>query len=295
MLVAASLAIVACGRSRTDTMRTLAEEHAVSAQKDSLLQDVAQTSSFIADLTRQIGTVRDLKAGREVRSAGDLEESSTPQERRMRILAQVKEITTRLNESESRLETTRRRVAELTGNDASKSRRLAAFDSVITSFRSIIETQKAQMADLSSQLDAATAENTSLRGENTRLVSTTAQVTSERDSVIAQENTVYYIVGTSADLRKQHIIERTGGFLGIGVTQVPARMLDATQFTPVDLRQATSIELPKAGAAYRVITRQDLAALESPPDDRGRLTGTLRIKDPQRFWAGSKFLILVQQ
>lgn len=295
-LVAASLVLAACGPSRTDTMRVLAEEQSVAAQKDSLLKDAAQTQAFLSELTQQVGTVRNLKTGRPVSGmASDLEENLTPAERRARIMAQVQEITTRLNESESRLETSRRRVAELTGSDASKSKRLAAFDSAVASFRSIIESQRTQIADLSEQVRVLTEENTRLAGDNARLASTAAMVTTERDSVVAVANTAYYVIDTREALTKQGIIENVGGFLGLGRTPVPTRNLDLTVFTPIDVRQVSEIALPHADKRYRVITPQNLAALDMPPDDKGRLTGALKIRDAQQFWARSKFLILVQQ
>lgn len=295
ILVATSLALVACGPSRTDTMRVLAEEQSVAAQKDSLLKDVAQTQAFLSELTQQVGTVRNLKSGRAVNGGSDLEENLTPAERRARILAQVREITMRLNESESRLETSRRRVVELTGSDASKSKRLAAFDSAIGSFRSIIESQRTQIADLTEQVRVLTEENARLAGDNARLASTAALVTTERDSVVAEANTAYYVADTREALTKHGIIENVGGFLGIGRTQVPTRNLDLTAFTPIDVRQVSEIELPRAGKKYRVITPQNLAALEMPADAKGRLVGALKIRDPRQFWARSKFLILVEQ
>lgn len=296
ILVAASLALVACGPSRTDTMRVLAEEQSVAAQKDSLLKDVAQTQAFLSELTQQVGTVRNLKSGRAVSGGGsDLEENLTPAERRARILAQVREITMRLNESESRLETSRRRVVELTGSDASKSKRLAAFDSAIGSFRSIIDAQRTQIADLTEQVRVLTEENARLAGDNARLASTAALVTTERDSVVAEANTAYYVADTREALTRQGIIKNEGGFLGIGRTQVPTRNLDLTAFTPIDVRQVSEIALPRAGKKYRVITPQNLAALDMPADAKGRLVGAVKIRDPQQFWARSKFLILVEQ
>lgn len=55
------------------------------------------------------------------------------------------------------------------------------------------------------------------------------------------------------------------------------------------------IALPRPGHRYRVITSQNLAALDTPSDKKGRLEGTLKIRDAQQFWAKSKFLILVEQ
>ena len=295
ILATTAVLFMACGPSRTDTMKTLAEEQAISAQKDSLLKEVSQTSSFISEVSMQLGTVRNLKAGRVSTRTGDLEENRTPAERRAQILVQVKEITERLNESDRRLAASRLKVAELTGSDAAKSKRLAAFDSAVASFRTIIETQRTQIADFTAQVQALTAENTQLKTDNVRLVSTTTLLTTERDSIAAEQNTVYYVADTREGLAKRHIIDNVGGFLGLGKTQVPARVLDPTAFTPIDLRKVSEIPLPAPGHSYKVLTRQNLSALATPPDKKGRLSGSIQIREPRTFWAGSKYLILVEQ
>jgi regulator of replication initiation timing len=295
LTAATALLLAACGQSRPDTMKSLAEEQSISAQKDSVLLEVSRNATFISDLSQQLGTVRNLKASQTSNTKGDLENNLTPSQRREMILAQVREVTERLNASERRLDESRRRVTELTGTDASKSRRLAAFDSVVTSFRSIIASQRDQIAAMTAQIEALSQENTQLKTENVRLASNTATLTVERDSVIAEQNTVYYVAGTADELAAQHVIEKVGGFLGIGRTVVPARVLDPTAFTPIDMRNVRDITLPNQDRKYRVITRQNLTALATPPDSKGRLLHTVSIREPQSFWAGSKFLILVAQ
>ncbi len=293
MIATVATVLVACGQSRTDTMKTLAEEQTVSAQKDSLLSEISANASFIAEVSRQLGTVRNVKAGRMTANTGDLEQPMTPAQRRSYILAQVKYVTERLNQSEQRLEASRRRVVELTGADASKSKRLAAFDSVVGSFKQIIESQKAQIADLSAEVQKLSDENTSLKNDNVRLTSTTSQLTVERDSLVAEQNTVYYVTGTRADLARRGIIQNVGGFLGLGRTSVAASPLDPTQFTPIDMRKVKDIELPDPKRNYQLITRQNIAALATPPNSKGYFQGTVSIREPESFWAGSKYLILV--
>lgn len=287
--------LTACGQSRIDTMKTLAEEQTVSAQKDSLLDEVARNASFIASVSQQLGTVRNVKAGRNASRTGDLEEPMTPSQRRAFIIAQVKDVTERLNQTEQRLDESRRRLVELTGADASKSKRLAAFDSVIGSFRQIIASQRTQIADLSAEVQKLTDENQTLSTENVRLASTTTQLTTERDSLVAEQNTVYYVVGTRKQLMERHLVQNVGGFLGIGRTAVPAPVLDPSQFTPIDMRTVKDIELPDPHQSYQLITRQNVAALASPPDAKGLFRGTVSIRDPQMFWTGSKYLIFVQR
>lgn len=295
MLVAAVVAVGACEGNRADTMKQLAEVQQISAQKDSLLKDVTATSAFLADLSNEVSTVRNLKSGKAAVNASDLENNLTPGQQRARLLDQVREITQRVKLAENRLAVSRRKVTELTGTDAEKSKRLAEFDSTIASFRQIMDNQKTQIAALTEQVESLTAENTQLKADNVQLVSRTTSLTSERDSLTTRQNTVYYVVAPQKTLMAQHVVEKVGGFLGFGKTPVAARDLDRNQFVPVDKTQVLEIPLPDPGKEYRIITRQDVAALETPPDSHGRFKGTLRIRDPEAFWAASKYLIVIEQ
>jgi hypothetical protein len=44
-----------------------------------------------------------------------------------------------------------------------------------------------------------------------------------------------------------------------------------------------------------VITRQDVSALETAPDKSGHIKGGLKITNVDKFWAASKFLIILEQ
>jgi myosin heavy subunit len=291
-----STASLACDRSRAETMKALAEVQAISAQKDSLLKDVTATTQFLADVSRQISTVRNLKTASNTGANGDLENNLTPDQQRARAMDQIREITERLTMAENRLATSRKRVTELTGSDAEKSARLAAFDSTVSAFKDIIENQKTQLATITEQVNQLQAENTQIKADNVQLVSDKTMLTGQRDSLVNDRNTVYYIVADKKTLIDRHIIEKSGGFLGLGATPIPARDLDKNSFVPIDRTQVMEIPLPKPDKEYRVVTRQDASAIESTvtTGKLGVVKGALKIKNHEQFWATSKYLILIE-
>ena len=61
------------------------------------------------------------------------------------------------------------------------------------------------------------------------------------------------------------------------------------------LFRSSQIAFPKPDKTYRVITRQDVTALETAPDKNGRIKGGLKITNADKFWAASKFLIILEQ
>jgi hypothetical protein len=294
--VMAAVAISACDRSKPELDKTIAQMQQVSAEKDSLLRDVMATTQFIADANTELSKVRTRATGKPVvAETGENEGKLSPSEQRDKLLSRIKTITASLNEADSRLAASRKRVAMLDTNNVGLKSQLAAYDSTITSFKSIIENQKAQVVDLTNQVNALTTENTSLKAFNVQLTSDKTSLTDERDKLTTEKNTVYYVIGTKEDLLKRHIIVQAGGMLGIGKTQVPARELNTSDFTSIDKTAVSEIPMPKAGAPYKIITRQDVAALSTPPDTHGVLRDSLKISDPTAFWSASKYLIIIEQ
>jgi predicted nucleic acid-binding Zn-ribbon protein len=296
-VLAAILALTACDRSKPELEKTLAQVQQISAEKDSLLKDVMQTSQFIADVNTQLAQVRSRNAGqpRQAGKAGEMESNLTPSQQREAIRVRVKELTERLNESESRLGASRKRVADLTANNAGLGTQLAAFDSTIAAFKTIMDNQKAEIATLTTQINALQSENVTLKQEKAALTTEKVQLAGEKEALTVERNTVYYVIGTRDELVKKKIVEQSGGMLGFGKTQVPARDMNPADFIAVDRTAVMEIAFPKSNKEYRIITRQDVSALETPPDKNGRIKGGLRIKDAEKFWTASKFLILIEQ
>jgi hypothetical protein len=189
----------------------------------------------------------------------------------------VKELEPRLKESEQRIK-------DLTSLSDSLRNELA---STMQNLQGVIENQKETIDALTLQVETLTAENSALRD------------TLENMSTIS--NTVYYVVGTKDELEQKGIIQEEGGarFLFVlwksGKTLVPARNLDPGVFTVADRRHFTELPLPASDKEYRIVSRQDTSALETPPDHDGKISGhAVKISDPAKFWANSKYLIIVE-
>jgi hypothetical protein len=296
VFLAAVLALAACDKSKPELDKTLVQMQQISAEKDSLLKDVMQTSQFIADVNTQLATVKSRNAAKPVKGkAPDAEASLTPAQQRDAIKDKIKELTGRLNESESRLGASRNRVKELTANNAALTSQLASYDSTITAFKTIIDNQKTEIVSLNEQLAALQTENAGLKQDKAQLTTEKTQLTADKSALTTERNTVYYIIGTKDELLKKKLIVQTGGALGIGKTQVASRDLNPTDFTSIDRSVVKEIAFPHADKTYKVITRQDVSALETAPDKDGLIRGGLKIVNADKFWAASKYLIVIEQ
>lgn len=277
--------------SKSEYDKQIEQVTAISAEKDSLLQEVVQTSQFIAEVNSELDKV---KSGQPVVKAGGEMEQMSPMEARKALAERVKGLTARLKDSEDRLAASRRRVSQLTGNNTALQAQVAQYDSTIKSFQALIDNQKSEIVSLLDQVAVLTSENMSLRDANAQLETQRAELNANFTSLTSESNTVYWVAGKKDDLLKRGIIEQRGGMLGIGKTQVLARTLDASEFTAIDRTAVLELALPDAAKSYKMVSTNDVAGLDSPPAD-GKFKGVVKIASPETFWRTSKFLVLIEQ
>src|SRR6266699_975880 len=223
------------------------------------------------------------KQGPSVETQARLDEATKVSTARDRVVQQIHYVTARINESERKLHDSEQRVHGLTTLSDSLRQTLEA---TIANYDSVLSQQKQTIVALTDQINQLTATNVAL--------------TDTVGQLKTQNNTVYYIIGTRAELMQRGIIVQEGGsrfpliFAKLGQIFVPARTLNPKDFTPINKREVTEIPLPGPDKAYRITSRQDLDGLAAPPDDGGHISGSVKIANPDRFWSGSKFLIVVQ-
>lgn len=280
--------LAACGGERPpseDVQRQLAEVELISAQKDSLIAEVTENARLMTEISTEIARVQVPTTG-----TGSAQETGN---RRTQLMADIRTLTTRVEEGEQRLAESQQRIDRIGRESAGLRTQLEQVRTAMGDFAAMVENQKVTIAGLQTQVAQLREQNVQLAAEKTALQDTVATITTE-------VNTVYYVVGTKDELIQQGLVEEEGGsrvlfvFGKRGKTLVPARGLAPGAFTAGDMRDVREIHLPNAEAGYRIVTRQDLSALETPPDDEGRLFGSIRIADPERFWEGSPFLIVVR-
>lgn len=263
----------------------------VSATKDSLYNDLAATTSLIAEINTELATVR--SQSQNMSAVVSPESPMSASSERAAVLSRVRELTQRVRQSESNLRATRQRLTSLTQDSESMRTQLAVFETTIADLNQMLDGQKATIAGLESELGALRAANVQLATEKEALTDTVADLT-------IRDNTVYYVVGTRQELKAQGIIQETGGgrwliFTRTGETLIPAPNLTPAGFVEADKRMIMEIPLPNPDKTYEIVSAQNLDYIDASAIQKGRkIRGHLRINSPEQFWAPSKYLIVVQ-
>ena len=118
----------------------------------------------------------------------------------------------------------------------------------------------------------------------------------EMSTLGARHYKAYYVIGTEKELMEKGLVVKEGGanllIAHPGKTLVPARVLNADEFTAIDQRETKLIQVPDSTRRYRIVSRQTLDAAEVPWRDATTFKGNLAIARPDEFWASSRFLIV---
>lgn len=267
----------------------LADRQRQLSLQSQIIGDATASARLVAEIERDLGRVRSLRV------SGDTSQIESAIQNTSAQLATVQKKVTalinRLNASEARLQRIRNDSASHVAADAATLAQLREHEQSIADLRTTVEQQRAEITMLEQKVDSVVRANIVL--------------VSQRDSVIiiantmaARDDSVFVVIGSERELAQKGLVRREGGTLlmfGRGKTMVPGRTLDPSHFTVLSKSRDRQIMLPRSDKEYRIVSRQALEFTDLLKPRDAVVRGTLTITDGERFWAPSKFLILVEK
>lgn len=281
--------------SKVDSLRV----DSIVAIKNDLLNEVMTSTQFVNDINTEMAklkTRQNAKLSTKLTSESDI---AAIKEERAAVVERIREMVARLDSAESHMDALRARAARLSKQDATLTAQVAQYEKTVADLRQTVDQQKAeyettigqlnlQIAQLNSKVDTMHQENVRLAGETKALTDTVTELTTEK-------NTAYYVIGTKDELVKKGVLVEEGHkrFLLVGGRTVSAaRDLDPANFTKIDRLRDRVINLPEGD--YTIFSRQNPAYASPMASRDGKISGGLRIEQPERFWEPSRFLIIVR-
>jgi hypothetical protein len=185
----------------------------------------------------------------------------------------------------ARAQATAAQLAKSNKNNAGLRQQIAADSALIVELNATIQRQTATIEGLSIRIDS--------------LKNATQQLSTQLAAVETETAKAFYVVGKEDDLVKRGVIVREGGanllIAHPGRTLQIARSLPLDEFTTVDSRGLKDIAVPDSNRRYTVVSRQSLDNAQVAERKRNTFKGNLHIADASKFWAPSKYLVLVEQ
>ena len=201
------------------------------------------------------------------------------------------QITDQLAVIEGMLAKNKEKIAALNAKVASMGQENSKLQEFIESLNKRMADQEQQISDLMDELTISKATIQKLSANVDEL----PQSNQEKDEYIAYQtaeaNKAYYIVGTYTELKNMGIVNKSGGFIGIGKKQNTAANMDVSHFRKIDRTQVTTITINQRKA--QVISKHPEGSYELVMDDNDSKTvAYLRILDVNAFWKFTDYLVV---
>jgi predicted nucleic acid-binding Zn-ribbon protein len=162
-------------------------------------------------------------------------------------------------------------------------------EQMVKNYMTQIEEKDAEIVALNSQLEKMKFDISEL---NTK-VSALADESEKKTETIKQQkdemNVAYYCFGSKDELIANNVIEKAGGFVGLGKTYKMKSDFNKKYFNKVDVREFSQILL--------AVKKAEL--ITTHPDGTFHFTGTdkkiedLVIDQQTEFWSASKYLVIL--
>jgi DNA repair exonuclease SbcCD ATPase subunit len=162
-------------------------------------------------------------------------------------------------------------------------------EKMLASLNEQMEQKNRELADLTAKVESL---NGTVATLHTNVNDLTAQNEMKARTIEDQTKTIhtaYYTVGTKKQLTDEKVMDKTGGFLGIGKAPVLKSDFDPTAFKQVDITQTSTIPVNSKEATLVTSHPLDSYKLQMEND---KVTAIV-ITDPDKFWKASKYLVVL--
>ncbi len=287
MLIPAMLMTVSCNKMKEENAR-------LKAKNDSLLALGYQKDTTVMEFVRAFNEIQSnldsIKMKENIISqntSGGTEVQSSARE----------QITGDINAIYQLLEKNRAQVASLRKQLKGSNAKVAELETMITNLEKSIAEKDAEIAELKDQLGKLNIKVADLGNQVTNLNANVDNLSAENkakqqaiDEKTAALNTAYYVVGTTKDLKDKKVIDKSGGFIGIGRTKTVTTDFDKTNFTKADITTLTELPINKKKAVLLSNHPTGSYKLVSTADKK--LVEKLVILNYTDFWSRSKYLVV---
>jgi len=205
------------------------------------------------------------------------------------------QITGDINSIYEMLQKNRATVASLQKKLKASNTKNAELEAMIDNLNKSIVEKDAQIAELKDQLGKLNIKVTDLSNQvatlNTNVDNLSAENKAKQQAIeekTAALNTAYYVIGTTKELKDKNVIDKKGGFIGIGRTK-SIKDFDKSNFTKVDITAFTEIPVNKKKATLLSNHPAGSYKLESASK---KSVDKLVILNYTDFWSRSKFLVI---
>lgn len=282
LFILSVVVLASCGQHKKEVARMQATQDSIAqlaVQKDaSILELLGDMNEIQANLD----SIKTLEKIVSVQTSSGGELKSVAKKRIAEDIAQINSLLQKNKELvknlQAKLRASNTRIAEVEKMMALLNKQMGDKDSEIAVLKMELNNLNVNVAGLKEEIEVITAESEQTIMEKNQAI----------EAQVIAMNTAYYAFGTKKELEEKNVIEKEGGFLGLGKTIKMKKDFNRDYFMRIDIREFN--QLPLNTKKAKVVTFH--------PAETYHLTGektveSLVIDQPAEFWKASKYLLIV--
>lgn len=270
--------LIACGEDpnpdvvfKQDEYQQMIKE---TASRDSAMLELVKTLNLIDENMEKI-TERKNKLKMP---SGDVENRQSYREK---VLDEIQEIYEIMQQNKEKIDQLNIRLAD-TRNRLNKS------DADLKHANALIAQYQAMIDNMTKKMQRKDEEIYMMKEELANMNISLDSLKTEYSKQHEEMNVVYFAFGSKKELLYHNIVDKEGGFIGIGKTLTIKDNFDKSYFTKADAEELESIDLFVKKAEILSTHRDGSYHLEKNEDKIEKLV----IDDKKAFWEASKYLVI---
>jgi hypothetical protein len=255
------------------------------SERDSVLTGILE---FIDAIERNLNEIRNRES---MLSLQPEEFRELPVEFRRQMIDDLQKINELMKENKAR-------IASLTASLKSSKSGNGRLQHLVEELRQNMEAREKELQKLNDEVSYLLENNQLLKSQNDSLIAdnnsrkeTIAQQYGTIEQLGSESSSAYFAAGTVRELEMKNIIEREGGFLGLGGVEQLKYDLELSNLTHIDIRFTQFIPIHSKKA--EVITYHPKDSYQMLRNERDNIVDKIVILDPDKFWESSRCLVVV--
>jgi uncharacterized coiled-coil protein SlyX len=189
----------------------------------------------------------------------------------------------------SLLESNKKKIASLSAQLKNSGNTITGLQTRIATLEASISQYENDIAELKAVLVKKDFEIGDL---NTKVTALDQEIGKKNEQIIDQTNkmnTAYIVSGTYKELKSKGILNKEGGFLGMGRSEYLVKDVSDSLFKQIDITEIKTI--PVNSKSAKLVTDHPLNSYEMVLEGEKKIA-YIEIKDPAQFWKISKYAVV---
>lgn len=261
---------------RARSQKTIDSLQSIVDSKNDEMNQFFETLNEIEDnlakVTSKFGSVEELRRGK----------TEIKNDVKMKINDQINDINSMLVANKQRLNALNKKLADSKVENTT-------LKEYVEKLQNRISEQENEIQTLVTELEQ---KNIIIETLNTNVVELTKSNT-EKEQIIAKQiadaNRAYFIIGTYKELKEAGVVNKTGGFIGLGKKQQVTNNMNTDLFTQIDKTTTNVIDIERE--KVKVLSKHPEGSYELVMNDDD-VCMSLKINNPTEFWKYTDYLVI---